>query len=96
MQRGCSRFWGHCESGGERLHGRLKSGQICMFPLHGEPVHQMCIRDRYGSRYSVLADINEFTPEEIEILHSLWKESFLRRVPEENEKEQEKEMDRCV
>ena len=48
----------------------------------------------YGSRYSVLADINEFTPEEIEILHSLWKESFLRRVPEEREKEQEKEMDR--
>ncbi|MFR8649622.1 hypothetical protein [Dialister invisus] len=48
----------------------------------------------YGSRYSVLADINEFTPEEIEILHSLWKESFLRRVPEEKEKEQEKEMDR--
>ena len=48
----------------------------------------------YGSRYSVLADINEFTPDEIEILHSLWKESFLRRVPEEREKEQEKEMDR--
>ena len=48
----------------------------------------------YGSRYSVLADINEFTPKEIEILHSLWKESFLRRVPEEKEKEQEKEMDR--
>ena len=36
----------------------------------------------------------EFTPDEIEILHSLWKESFLRRVPEEKEKEQEKEMDR--
>lgn len=48
----------------------------------------------YGSRYSVLADINEFTPDEIEILHSLWKESFLRTVPEEREKEQEKEMDR--
>ena len=50
----------------------------------------------YGSRYSVLADINEFTPDEIEILHSLWKESFLRRVPEEKEEEeeQEKEMDR--
>ena len=50
----------------------------------------------YGNRYSVLADINEFTPDEIEILHSLWKESFLRRVPEEKEEEeeQEKEMDR--
>ena len=48
----------------------------------------------YGNRYSVLTDINEFTPDEIEILHSLWKESFLRRVPEEREKEQEKEMDR--
>ncbi|MFR8828892.1 MAG: hypothetical protein ACLVHE_04765 [Dialister invisus] len=48
------------------------------------------------ARYPVLADINEFTPDEIEILHSLWKESFLRRVPEEKEEEeeQEKEMDR--
>ena len=48
----------------------------------------------YGNRYSVLTDINQFTPDEIEILHSLWKESFLRTVPEEREKEQEKEMDR--
>ena len=45
----------------------------------------------YGNRYSVLADINEFTPDEIEILHSLWKESFLRRVPEEKEEEEEQE-----
>ena len=45
---------------------------------------------------TVLADIKEFTPDEIEILHSLWMESFLRRVPEEieEEEEQEKEMDR--
>ena len=48
----------------------------------------------YGNRYSVLADINEFTSDEIEILHSLWKESFLRGMPEEKEEEQEKEMDR--
>ena len=33
----------------------------------------------YGNRYSVLADINEFTPDEIEILHSLWKESFFKK-----------------
>ena len=49
----------------------------------------------YGSRYSVLADINEFTPDEIEIC-IVMEGKFLRRVPEEKEEEeeQEKEMDR--
>ena len=39
----------------------------------------------YGSRYSVLADINEFTPDEIEILHSLWKKYYLNRGKEETD-----------
>ena len=39
----------------------------------------------YGNRYSVLADINEFTPDEIEILHSLWKKYYLNRGKEETD-----------
>lgn len=39
----------------------------------------------YGSRYSVLDDINEFAPNEIENLHNLWKKYYLNRGKEETD-----------
>ena len=39
----------------------------------------------YGNRYSVLDDINEFAPNEIENLHNLWKKYYLNRGKEETD-----------